>query len=59
VVQVPVKAKGKKCSTTFLPLKSDRETSFFSEDTMVNWGAGWPGCNDIGMFLCKEIINID
>jgi hypothetical protein len=47
VVQVPVKSNGKKCRITFLPLKSDKETGFFWVDINVNWGAGWPGCNDI------------
>jgi hypothetical protein len=40
VVHIPVKANGKKCKTTFLPLKSERDTSFFSDDTKVNCGAG-------------------
>jgi hypothetical protein len=46
-VQTPVKAIGKKCSITLRPLKSAKETSFKSDDINVNWGAGWPTCNDM------------
>lgn len=54
VVHVPVKAIGKKWRITFFPLKSERETSFSAEDTKVNWGAGWPDCNDIDNFLVQK-----
>ena len=53
VVQVPVNAIGKKCRTTFLPLKSDNDTCFFADDTKVNCGAGEPGCNDIDSFFLQ------
>jgi hypothetical protein len=56
VVQTPVKAIGKKCNTTFFPLKSANETSFNADENNVNRGAGEPDCNDIVDFLYKEII---
>jgi hypothetical protein len=51
VVQTPVKAKGKNKSTTFLPLKSFRETSDLSEARKVKVGALSPFLIMVGWFL--------